>query len=424
MIDLQKRDEGLRHYYRGLALEQANRMPEAVEEYRLAVAVYPHLREAHAALGFYYQRAGLLAKAADQFQTVVNLEGDFLAYFNLGYVLIELERYEEALHAFEACLQLMPDDPATHYEVAFIKSSHHQNYTDALRHLKYPLASYADDWEIHNLHGQCLLGLRRYDEALTAFGQALLLAATAGPEVQTELIENITAVERYREFRALNTVKDQMYANEGVVYIGSAQDNGLAVTETKDYHFTYPDIGTTLQRLMALVRGSEWDFTALCAADLVARPLVLALGQLLERPVRTIEQLQPDDAVLLVLAVGREVELLQVASERIPCRHVAFCMGLNWLRHSRTLPEIVGIVAHGVCSVPWEAELRRLRADGASSTVLQQSIEHATERILQATQEVPRERNLSRQVRYYTRTHRRLSFDPSSSHGFTSPANS
>ncbi len=424
MIDLQKRDEGLRYYYRGLALEQANRMPEAVEAYRQAVTIYPHLREAHAALGFYYQRAGLLAKAVDQFQMVVSLEGDFLAYFNLGYVLIELERYEEALRAFEQCLLLEPHDAATHYEIAYIKATFHRDFAGALQHLQYPLASYADDWEVHNLHGQCLLGLRRYDEARTAFGHALMLAATASAEVQTELIENIEAVERYREFRALNTVKDQMYANEGVVYIGSAQDNGLAVTETHDYHFTYPDIGTTLQRLMALIRGSEWHFTALTAADLIARPLVLALGTVLNIPVRTIEELQADDVVLLVLAVGREAELLQVASEHMPCKSVSFCMGLNWLRHSRLLPEIVGIVAHGACSVPWEAELRRLRADGASSRVLQQSIDYATARLLDALHEVPRERNLSRQVRYYTRTHRRLSFDPGQTHGYSSPSHS
>lgn len=407
MLEYQKRDEGLRHYHRGLTLERANRLAEAVEEYRLAVAICPHLREAHAALGFYYQRAGLLAKAADQFQRVVSLGGDFLAYFNLGYVLIELERFDDALVALQACLHLEPQDSATHFEVAFVYYARN-NFSTALEHLRQALVSYPDDWEIHQLMGKCHLGLRQYDEALTAFANALLLAPD--PQFQTDLLEHMAAVERYREFRSLNNAKDEMYAHDGTVYIGSAQDNGLTLAEATDYHFTYPDIGVTVQRLLALWRGTEWQFTAVVAVDVVARPLAAALGDLLNVPLRTMAALQPDDSALLVLAVAREVELLDVTAERTPCPSVTFCLGLNWLRHSRALPNIVGIAARGACSVPWEAEVRRMRADGAPPTQVHACIEQATRRIVEAVQAVPHERNLSRQVRYYTRTHRRLSF--------------
>ena len=169
MLDEFQREEGLRHFYRGLALERANRVVEAVEEYRRAIATYPYLREAHDALGLYYQRSGLLAKAADEFHIVANLEGDFLSYFNLGYVLVKLERYEEALEAFQRCLQLEPDDSATHYEIGFIHFSQGE-FRAALDHLQRPLHSYPEDWEVHNLLGKCYLGLRRYDEALAGFG--------------------------------------------------------------------------------------------------------------------------------------------------------------------------------------------------------------------------------------------------------------
>lgn len=409
MLEEFDRDEGIRHLQRGLAYERANRIAEAVAAYRQAITSYPHLREAHDALGYYYQRSGLLAKAAEEFRTVASLEGDFLSFFNLGYVLVELERYEEALESFQRCLSLAPDDSATHYEMGLIYLSR-GDFGAALDHLQLPLRSYPEDWEVHNLLGKSYLGLRRYDEALSAFGRAITLAAD--PAVQVELLDSISSVERYREFRNLTNTKDQIYAEDGVVYLGSAQDDGLNVAEVQDYHFTYPDIGTTLQRLIALQSSYHWHFTAVVAVDRLAQPLANALGSLMEVPVRRCAELADDDYALLVMAVAREAELLLLTVERAPCRVMSFCLGLNWLRHSRVLPEMIGIAAHGACSVPWEPELRRLLADGAPAQRIATCTREATEAILHAVRETPLDTNLPRQVRYYTRTHRRLIFLP------------
>jgi tetratricopeptide (TPR) repeat protein len=405
MVNDQMRADGLRHLQRGLALERANRVSEAVNQYRQAIISNPHLREAHNALGFYYQRSGLLAKAAESFHTVASLDGDFLAYFNLGYVLVELERYDEALTAFAQCLSLAPEDSATHFELGLIYLSRGE-YSEAISHLELPLRSYPEDWEVHNLLGRSLLGMRRYDEAVTAFGRSLLLAGT--PFAQAEVIDNINTVERYREFRQLNTVKDQLYAEDGVIYLGSAADDGLQMHESQDYHFTYPDIATTLQRLIALSASANWRFTAVVAADTLARPLAAGLAELLSLPLRTAEQLEENDRILLVFAVAREAELLLLTVEQLPCQATAFCLGLNWLRHSKIMPDLVGIAARNACSVPWEAELRRLRADGAAPELVASCIAQATTAIVAAVRETPIDPNLPRQVRYYTRSHRRV----------------
>lgn len=63
MVNDLRRADGWRHLQQGLALERSHRVTEAVSQYRQAIASNPHLREAHNALGFYYQRSGLLAKA-------------------------------------------------------------------------------------------------------------------------------------------------------------------------------------------------------------------------------------------------------------------------------------------------------------------------------------------------------------------------
>lgn len=407
MLDEFQREEALIHFQRGLVLERANRVAEAVEEYRQAIAYYPHLREAHDALGFYYQRHGLLAKAAEEFRVVANLENDFLSHFNLGYVLLELGRYDEALAAFQRCLALEPEDPATHYEVAFIHFMC-ANYRDTLEWLQVPLRHYPEDWEVYNLLGSCQLRLGAYDEALAAFDQALRLAPR--PLAQAEVIQRICTVERYREIGAPRSAKDRLYAEHGVVYLGSAQDDGLRLEEAQDYHFTYPDIGTTLQRLMALCARCGWRFTAIVALDRLARPLADALAQLLGVPQRYAHEVQPNDLTLLVLAVGREAELLELAIERIPGESVSFCLGLNWLRHSKILPDITGIIARGACSVPWEPELRRLRSDGARPDQLADCLGRAAEQIIAAARETPHDPNLARQVAYYSQRHTRLRF--------------
>jgi tetratricopeptide (TPR) repeat protein len=401
----QKRDEAVRHLERGLAMERVNRIAEAVAHYRQAIADNPHLPEAHNALAFYYQRSGLLAKAVDEFRIVAGLEGDFLAFFNLGYVQVELEQYEGALDAFGQCLLLVPDDAAAHFEVALIHLAL-GDHGQALAHLELPLRSYPHDWEIHNLHGRCLIGLRRYDEAHAALVRAMILAGT--PAAQAEAFQSLSTLQRHREFRSFSSVKDQLYAQDGVIYLGSARDDGLQVAEVQEFHFSYGEIGTTLQRLCALSASANWRFSAVVAADSTARPIAQALALQLQVPVRRVEELADSDRALLVFAIAREAEQLLFTLERMPCPTTAFCLALNWPRQARALPDVIGIVARGACSVPWEAELRRRRAEGVPAVQLAELNDAAAAAMLRAVRETPPDTNLPRQIRYYTRTHRRV----------------
>lgn len=408
MLDKFERDEGIRHFERGMALERANRIMEAVEEYRQAIARYPPLGEAHAALGFYYQRNGLLARAAEAFYAVAQLEGGFLAHFNLGHILVDLDRYDEALDAFGCCLQLEPEDAATHYEIAytcFLQG----NTARALDHADISLHHYPEDWEVLNLMGKCYLHQGSYDDAMHIFTRALGYATM--PEAKTELLGNITMVERHREFERFASAKDQVYVSAGAIYLGSAQDDGLLIDHVQDYHFTYPDIATSIQRLHALYQAANWRFSAITTVDVLSQPLARALSDLWGVPLCSLDELTIEDNALLVLTVSREAELMQLAREHTPCELVTFCLGVNWLRHTPSvLPDITGVIAHKACSVPWEPELRRLRADGVEQPQVTACLSSATASLLEAIRETPPDANLSCQTRYYTQTHRRLSF--------------
>jgi Flp pilus assembly protein TadD len=398
-------DEATVHFRRGLFLERANRVEEAVEEYRRALAHNPHLAEAHDALGSYYHRQGLLTKAADSFSIVANLADDFSSNYTLAGVLIDLGRYDEALARLRRCLALAPHDLAAAYECALV---HYQRaeYAEALALLE-RTARDAPSWEVYHLLGCCQLRLMRLDAAQATFDAALMLADT--PEAEERTRGRAASLDRYREIGPPAGSKTRMYAEIGAACLGSAQDDGIHLSEWQDYYFTYPDIATTVRRLAALVSGCAWGITCVVALDRTAQPLAQALSQCLGVPERAAAALRTGERALLTLAVGREAELLSLGAKRAAGTGVTFCLGLNWLRHSDEFPDITGVIAAGSCSVPWEPELRRLRAEGAAPRQVEACLERAAAQIAQALVETSPDANLDEQVGFYRRF-RRLRF--------------
>ncbi|MEN9936680.1 MAG: hypothetical protein RLZZ387_3259 [Chloroflexota bacterium] len=398
MLGEYQRDEALIHFQRGLVLERANRIEEAVEEYRRAVAHNPHLAEAHSALGLYYRRQGLLAKAADEFRTVANLADNFPAHFSLSGVLAELGRYDEALAGLRRCLEFAPGDATAHYEIAVIQFQR-GDYRAALAHLELAAPYFQDDWKVHHMLGSCHLRLCAYDESQAALEAALRLAGHSAAKLY--VADRLRALARHREVGRPRGLKDQLYAERGVALLGSAQDDGLSVHECQDYYFTYPDVAATVGRLHAMAEGCGWGIGCVVAADRLAQPLAEALADALGVPQRRADEVRRGERALVMLAVGREAELLQLIAKRVLGPTITFCLGLNWLRHSDALPDVSGIVARAACGVPWEAELRRLRASGAPALAVEDCLARAAAEIAVALAEAGPEPSIAEQVRYY-----------------------
>jgi len=367
----------------------------------MAIAADPTLRDAHNALAFHYQQQGLLAKAADEFAAVANLADDYFAHFNLGFVLIELERYDEAEREFRRCLELDPGDAAARLELAHIHAARGE-YAAALALLEIPRQRYYDDWAVFHLLGRCLFQLQRYDEAQQAWQQALALATTS--DVQFELLANLQSIERRREFHTCVGLKDDLYAQDGIICLGSAMDDGITISPLRDYQVSERDAAHTLHRLLALARSSNWRFGGVTAPDLISKPLAVALAHLLDIPQVNLHHPPETTApILIAIAVGRSADLFAIARERLPAPGPGFCLALNWTRGSKLMPEIVGVVVEGMCTVTWETELRQVPS--AEQTI---QIQRIAERIVAQARALPGEDNLPRQIRYYTRHHRRL----------------
>ncbi len=404
MTDETRRVASRRHLRYGLAFERSQHPLAAANHFRMAIAADPTLRDAHNALAFHYQQQGLLAKAADEFAAVTNLADDYFAHFNLGFVLIELERYNEAEREFRRCLELDPNDAAAQLELAYIHAARGE-YAAALTLLEVPRQRYYDDWAVFHLLGRCLFQLQRYEEAQEAWQQALALATS--PNVQFELLSGLQSIERRREFHTCSGIKDDLYVQEGVICLGSTMDNGITIHPLNEYQVNERDAARTIQRLLALVRSSNWHFGGVTAPDLVSKPLAMAIAHLLDIPMVNLHH-PPEmtTPILIAIAVGHSADLFTIARERLPAPSAGFCLALNWTRRSKLLPEIVGIVVEGKCTVTWAAELHRAPA-GEQTNQIQQ----IADRLVEQVQSLPGEDNLPRQIRYYTRRHRRLAIN-------------
>ena len=80
-----------------------NKLPEAIDAYKRAVAIKPDLLETYSNLSWTYDKLGRYPEAADAYKQVIRLKPDDAeANNNMGYALGKSKRWQEALVAFSA----------------------------------------------------------------------------------------------------------------------------------------------------------------------------------------------------------------------------------------------------------------------------------------------------------------------------------
>ena len=106
---VQRWPQGRAHYNLGIALKAAGRRPEALEEYRRALADAP---QAHYALAFELQSDGRYGEAVDEYRTFIRLvpmDAEVpRTYHQIGRALMALGRLDEAASAFREALARLP----------------------------------------------------------------------------------------------------------------------------------------------------------------------------------------------------------------------------------------------------------------------------------------------------------------------------
>ncbi|HEX8163622.1 MAG TPA: tetratricopeptide repeat protein [Pyrinomonadaceae bacterium] len=214
----------------GRAYRETGFLPEAVEEFKRAVALDPHFPRAHYYLGLTYllkDGAARLDAAAEEFkiELAANRE-EFFANYYLGVIYVIQRKWEPAIALLEKASRAAPDnpDPYFHLGQAYQSLDQHEKAIAALRKsiALNPELSH-NDYQVATAHyrlGQSLLKTGRREE-----GEREL--QTAADLKSKSLVRDKEKAEAYLASASLREQNDRLTATastEGVVAEPHAPD--------------------------------------------------------------------------------------------------------------------------------------------------------------------------------------------------------
>ena len=167
------------HYNLGICKQVLGDMPVAIRSYLRALAITPDSGEANHGLASAYlqdNKAGLALAYAER---AVELSPDsYGAWANLGFIYIQAGRLEPAVDAFRMATELAANDQESSRVLLGLADAHIRlgNYTRAINVLQSILRT-APSSTAHERMGVAMFRLRRYDDALDHFQQAIKLDA-------------------------------------------------------------------------------------------------------------------------------------------------------------------------------------------------------------------------------------------------------
>jgi len=140
---------------------QQDRLPESLENHRLAVAKFPSFRRAWRNLGFIHSRLGNHDETIRSFTKFVELGGgDAYAYGLLGYAHAQKQDYQPAEAAFRNALLLQPEN--TQWRLGLVQCVlKQQKFEDATALLHVLIARYPDKSEFWLYQAHALMGLKQ-----------------------------------------------------------------------------------------------------------------------------------------------------------------------------------------------------------------------------------------------------------------------
>jgi predicted O-linked N-acetylglucosamine transferase (SPINDLY family) len=154
-------------------LKVLNRPEEALAGYARALAQKPGWAQAENNRGTVLQALGRHKEALEAYQRALTAAPNYPeALNNRGSVLQDLKRPAEALASYDQALRLAPNFAAAFNNRGSVLLEL-KRFADALFCLDRALALRPDDAEVLNNRGNAMQGLLRYDDAVMAYDQAL-----------------------------------------------------------------------------------------------------------------------------------------------------------------------------------------------------------------------------------------------------------
>jgi len=163
----------LAHNNLGMALEKADRLPEAREHYEQAARIDPGFPDARISLANILAGEGKVDEAMDQCRQVLRFNpGNPKALNNLGVMLSGSDRIPEALECFQKAVENDPDFAEGHNNLALLLDRMNRP-SEALAHFSQALRIQPGSFKVLDNLGLALAKMHRLPEAIERFQQAV-----------------------------------------------------------------------------------------------------------------------------------------------------------------------------------------------------------------------------------------------------------
>lgn len=159
---------------RGIELEQAGRLQDAISAHEEALRLDPGLMQAHVNLIILYGRAGDFHKAEQQYQKALKLNPEKYpdAYYNYGVLMVKENRFDTAQAAFTKALEIRPLYADAHNDLGYL-FERRGKLEEAAAEYRKAVEERPDFRKAHFNLGRILVNQQRYSEGIEQFQQTL-----------------------------------------------------------------------------------------------------------------------------------------------------------------------------------------------------------------------------------------------------------
>ena len=163
----------LAHLMKGVELETAGRIDEAIAEHEEAVKQDSKLAQAHANLIGLYGRAGRAAEAEREYRATVEINPNLpQSHYDFGVFLVSRQRFREAEAAFRKALEGSPNYAEAHSNLGAMLEREGKA-AEAIQHYQAAIEAKPNFRQAHFQLGRLLLMQKKGSEAIAQLSQTL-----------------------------------------------------------------------------------------------------------------------------------------------------------------------------------------------------------------------------------------------------------
>jgi tetratricopeptide (TPR) repeat protein len=263
--------------------------------------------------------------------------------FEAGFGLIDVRQHELAVMLLSRCVQLAKSEPIVNYELGFALMSL-RRFQQAIPYFEF-VSSRAPDFDTLLNLAACYTLTRQAKEAQSILGK--IDALTLEDEQSLEVGHRRIVLRRLESVndKGQLTLRDWLYVLYGAILLRPGKRDQLNKEDVLS-------IGSMLALLKGVLEGLQFDLEVVEFFGPQSRPLARALAELLEIPFDSYKGPDRPDKALLAMTWATDIIGPHKSFTKIEERRSLFSYSLTWDEPLPLVPEIVGCLGYEE-PMPW-----------------------------------------------------------------------